>query len=52
MRQAIRKMTAVTILFIALAFAAIVILLHAGAEIVDWMLSKLGAEDNESDWWG
>ena len=48
-RQALRKMTAVTILFAALAFIAVALALHILSDIVDYLLSKLGVDDHESD---
>lgn len=42
-------MTAVTILFAALAFIAVALALHILYDIVDYLLSKLGVDDHESD---
>ncbi len=52
MRQALRKMTAVTILMIVLLFAIVALVVTGLSALTDYLLKRLGVEDHENGWWG
>jgi len=49
MREELAKMTLTTMLILLVIFAGIALVLHCISDAVDYLLSKLGVEEHETE---